>query len=238
MSAPLATVLMATFNQAEYLPAAIDSLKEQTLSREDFEVVVVNDGSTDATSEILRAHDDWLRLVERDNRGLVASCNEGLALARGRYLARLDSDDQAHPRWLESLVEAMEANGGEACCAYPDRYEVGAGGRSLVSPEGNNLYTLVACGTLFRTEALKAIGGYRPFYWEEYDLYLRLRRAGSFIHVKEPLYVYRKHGAAMTSSKARRQSGWRELAREWGAATLRSAGQEAEMEEVLEHGQA
>jgi GT2 family glycosyltransferase len=97
----------------------------------------------------------------------------------------------------------------------------------------DNLYSLIACGTLFRTELLRAIGGYRAFYWEEYDLYLRLRTQGRFLHVAAPLYTYRRHAAGMTGSRRARHEGWRQLAQIWGAQALREAGVNPELEEAL-----
>jgi len=92
---------------------------------------------------------------------------------------------------------------------------------------------LEACGVLIRTDALTAVGGFRPFFWEEYDLYLRLRGLGRFHHVAEPLYVYRRHAEAMTSRAATRVQGWIELARAWGSETLKTVGSHPELEEAL-----
>lgn len=232
MSEPLVTVLMATYNQAGYCRQALDSLGAQTLPSDDFEVIVINDGSADETSVILNEYTGWIRLLERDNRGLVASCNEGLALARGGYFARLDSDDSVVPEWLGGLVEALQANPA-ACCAYPDRYEVHDDERRFVGAEPGNLYSLQACGTVIRTDALRAVGGFRPFYWEEYDLYLRLREVGEFVHVAQALYLYRKHAGSMTHALSERLEGWVQLAREWGADTLRSAGFDRDLDKAL-----
>src|SRR2546425_10962884 len=190
--------LVATCNQVRYLRQALDSLRVQTAPAEAYEVIVINDGSTDTTSKILQEYRSWARVVERENRGLVTSCNEGLAMARGRYFARVDSDDFVTPDWLGALLESLERHG-DACCAYPDRCELLGEERSYVPADAGNLYSLEACGVLIRTEALVAVGGFRPFYWEEYDLYLRLRRVGCFLHVPRPLYVYRRHADAMTS---------------------------------------
>jgi len=224
---------MATYNQAGYLRQALDSIRAQTLPYNDFEVIVINDGSTDGTSEILRGYEGWIRLIERENRGLVASCNEGLGLARGCYFARLDSDDFVAPEWLECLVDASQANP-KACCVYSDRYELCYGQWRYVKVQPNNLYTLQACGTLIRTNALRGAGGFRPFYWEEYDLYLRLRQVNEFAHVPRPLYMYRKHTDRMTYDVSKRLEGWLQLAREWGSDTLRSAGFDPDLNKALE----
>src|SRR5689334_20413639 len=103
MTAPQITVLVAAYNQGSYLSQALDSLKAQTLSAQAFEVIVINDGSTDETASVLNKY-PWITRRDRENRGLVNTCNEGLQLARGAYFARLDSDDYAAPTWLASLL--------------------------------------------------------------------------------------------------------------------------------------
>ena len=120
-----------------------------------------------------------------------------------------------------------------ASCAVPDRYETDAEGKRLVRADPANLYSLIACGTLFRTEQLRAVGGYHSLYWEEYDLYLRLKPLGPFTRVPRPLYTYRRHQAAMTSNPETRRRGWRELAETWGAQALRAAGRHVDLEEAL-----
>ena len=229
---PLVSVVMATYNQCAYIRQALDSLKAQTLAAWDFEVIVVNDGSTDNTSKILDDYRGWIRVVEKENRGLVASCNEGLALSRGRYFGRVDSDDFVAPEWLERLLTVLQANA-NACCAFPDRYEIQGERRRRVRAEASNLYWLEACGTVFRTDLVRKAGGFRPFYWEEYDLYLRLRPYGDFVHVPEAIYMYRKHAGAMTEKASKRIEGWLELAREWGGSTLKSVGSNPDLTRAL-----
>ena len=228
----LVSVIVATFNQAAYLRQALNSLRAQTLSADAFEVIVVNDGSTDRTAAILGEYGPWVRVVERENRGLVASCNDALALARGCYFARVDSDDFVEPEWLSALLEPLQ-RWPDACCACSDRYELCDDRRRLVFADLSNLFSLEACGVLIRTDDLRRVGGFRPFYWEEYDLYLRLRQEGRFLHVPRPLYIYRKHADAMTSVASKRLQGWADLARVWGADTLRSVGVNAELDEAL-----
>lgn len=229
---PEITVCIATRNHAQYLVEALESLRRQTLAAEQFEVVVIDDGSTDETPRLLMRWVSWVHVVSRGHRGLAASCNEGLGLARGRYFARMDSDDIVEPTWLTQMADTLGQASG-ACLAYPDRLEMDAVSTRPVAASAENIYSLEACGTLFRTDVLKDIGGFRSFFWEEYDLYLRLLKAGPWVHVPAPLYVYRKHRAGMTAAAPDRLDGWLELAREWGAAALLAAGSNAEMEQAL-----
>jgi len=194
---------------------------------------VINDGSTDETSEVLKGYTEWIRVIERENRGLAATCQEGLNEARGKFFTRLDSDDMVHTNWLELLLDALETQP-NACLAYSDRYLLEQGCRRRVDADAKNLYTLEGCGTLFRTEAVRRAGGYRDLFWEEYDLYLRLRPEGEFVHVPHPLYFYRQHQDNMTNSVKSRKDGWVELAEFWDHAVLRKVGRQADLEDVLD----
>lgn len=230
VTVPDVSVVVATCNQAATLPETLRSLRAQTLAPNRWELILIDDGSTDETAEILRHA--GARMVRQENKGLPAGCNTGLRLARGRYFTRIDSDDFAEPDWLETLFRALEADP-HAVCAVPDRREGEGAVWRPVQAETENLYSLIACGTLFRARDLRAIGGFRPLYWEEYDLYLRLRSQGRFLHVARPLYGYRRHAGGMTSNPEKRRQGWKELAELWGVETLRSAGVSPDLEQAI-----
>src|SRR5688572_27419114 len=115
MSAPIVTVLLPTYNAAGWLESAVDSVLNQTLR--DIEVVVMDDGSTDATSGILARYTDArLRIIRDDNRGLVAVLNRGIELANGRYIARMDADDIACPTRLATQVAFLDAHRAVGIC--------------------------------------------------------------------------------------------------------------------------
>lgn len=105
---PLVTVLMSVHNDARYLPAAVESVLRQSL--DDFELLILDDGSTDGSAEYLaRLADPRVRVVRNErNLGLTRSLNRGLDLARGLFLARMDADDVAAPRRLERQVEFLD----------------------------------------------------------------------------------------------------------------------------------
>jgi glycosyltransferase involved in cell wall biosynthesis len=107
---PIVSAIVTTYNRAPFLAAAIESLSAQTLSEQ--EIIVVDDGSTDQTSEILAAIEDpRLRVVRHaTNRGIPGARNTGLSFARGRYIAWLDSDDVARPTRLQKQVSYLDAH--------------------------------------------------------------------------------------------------------------------------------
>ena len=231
---PRISVVVATYNQATYLSAALESLFAQDIDQSVFEAIVVDDGSTDDTREILHRYAIRSVVLTQAHEGLVGACNRGLSYARGEYFARMDSDDLVARAWLRRVMETLDRNP-EACCVYTDRYERTLDGRRwrVVVPE-NNLYALVAAGTMMRTEDIRVAGGFRPLYWEEYDLYLRLQQRGAFIHLPEPLYIGLKHADSMSANADHRRDGWRELLATWGSKKLLAAGFNQELHDVID----
>src|SRR5688500_15704659 len=95
---PTVSVLMAVYNGGAYLAEAVESILGQTLA--DFELIAVDDGSTDDSPAILKRfaeRDPRVRVVTKANAGLPRALNDGLALARGEFIARMDGDDVAYP---------------------------------------------------------------------------------------------------------------------------------------------
>lgn len=194
---PTVSVLLPVRDGADHLDEALESLTSQTFG--DFEVVVVDDGSTDATPELLagRADDDpRLRPLWQEAAGIVPALERGRAAARGRYLARMDADDVCAPdrleRQLTFLESAPELDGCGTLVEYVPRERVRAGSRryerwinGLVRAEEIERDLFVECPlphpTFFlRTGAVEAVGGYRDRGWpEDYDLVLRLWTAGA-----------------------------------------------------------
>ena len=220
MTSPPLSVLLPAYNAERYVEQAVGSILGQTFG--DFELLIVDDGSTDGTRAVLRRlaeADGRIRLVSRPNRGLVASLNEMIDLARSGLLARMDADDVAEPTRFERQVAYLRD--------HPECVMVGS--RVLViDPEGEPLRVmgdalshesiveglLAARGQLvyhpsivLRAEAVRAVGGYRPerFPAEDLDLFLRLAEVGGLANLDEPLLRYREHLGKVGHVHARRQ---------------------------------
>src|SRR5271165_7143352 len=99
MSAPLISVVIPTYNYGRYVPQAVESVLAQTFK--DFEIIVVDDGSTDDTPQQLEPYQDRIRVHKQANQGVSAARNAGVRLARAALVAFLDADDVWHPRKLE-----------------------------------------------------------------------------------------------------------------------------------------
>ncbi len=201
---PLVSVVMAVRDGEDYLREAVDSILGQTL--EDFELVVVDDGSTDATGEILASYpDDRLRVLTQPRRGVAASLNTGIRSARADLIARMDADDASEPTRLERQVAFM--------LAHADHVLAGTDVH-VISEDGSYLYEaqlvtddaairgcldqLVAPfyhgSVMFRRDAVVACGLYDeriPQQVEDMLLWLRLRRLGAMANIPVPLYRYR-----------------------------------------------
>jgi len=209
---PRVSWLIPVYNGESFVREAIESVLAQDYA--DFEVVIVNDGSTDGTREILaeyEASDRRIKLIDKPNGGIVSALNEGLRHCSGEYLARMDADDIAMPRRLRLQVDHLDRNpdcvivGGSAISVDREGRPVArtTGGRhsqtdlsvfpARVSVSMHPLITL-------RKEALLAIGGYRSSYphAEDYDLFLRLAPFGTVENPKEDMLIYRRHEDAIS----------------------------------------
>lgn len=218
--APAVSVLMAVYNGEAFLEEAVASVLGQTFT--DFEVVVIDDGSTDATGDVLRrlaAADPRLLVSRHDNRGLTASLNAGLARCRGRYIARMDGDDVCHPERLAVQVAAMEASPEVVALGCRVRLVDGEGRvrktrpvlldhdaitRQLWAGDGG---VIPHPGLLVRASAIRAVGGYDERYAtaQDLDLYLRLGEAGRLANVPEVLLDYRVHGGSVNATRLEQQ---------------------------------
>lgn len=201
---PRVSVLMPVFNSEAYLADALASIREQTF--EDLELVVVNDGSTDGSSQILKAfveEERRMRLIERENRGLIDTRNELLQQANGELVAWMDSDDVSHPDRLLKQVAKFDADPSLVCLGTNiQRIDPEGRGLGLEEYPEEDHAIRVADGIALRfasTMQKRAIavdsGGFRhPFrLGEDLDFLLRVAERGKLANLRDPLYVYRQH---------------------------------------------
>src|SRR5574341_230381 len=112
---PLVSVLIDTYNYGRFIEEAIDSILKQTFPQKDLEIIVVDDGSTDDTSERVRKYKDKVKYVYKENGGQASAFNIGFEIARGEYIILLDSDDLCMPTRIEKIVEEFENYKGVGC---------------------------------------------------------------------------------------------------------------------------
>jgi glycosyltransferase involved in cell wall biosynthesis len=212
---PTVTVILPVYNGENYVRFAIESVLNQTVK--DLELVVVDDGSTDATPEIIASYDGPIRYVRQENTGVAGAFNHGLRLAQGKYISWLSHDDIFHQRKLEKQLEALGKLDSPGIC-YTDIESIDSKGKVVTEyklPEyerGETLRRVLtggpicsACYSLmYDRRCVEEVGGYAVElkYTQDVDMLSRLVRRFPLLHIAE-------HG----SVKCRRSfiAGWRQL---------------------------
>lgn len=214
----LISVIMPVFNGGSFVEKALNSVFMQNVPKESLEIIVINDGSTDQTKDILmKRAEEGLLIITQPNQGLVVSLNKGLKKARGKYVIRLDADDYFAPGLLAQSLDLLEKHN-EYAFIYTDRFEVdeNAGNICEFRVGENNIFDMIACGTLVRRSVFEEIGYYEDLLFEEYDFYFRLFQRFKGFYLQEPLYYYVKHGLNMTEQEGYWEKGVNEFLNKWG----------------------
>jgi glycosyltransferase involved in cell wall biosynthesis len=213
MTNPKVTVLMPVYNGDRYLREAIDSILSQTFT--DFELLLINDGSTDGSVAIIESYNDSrIRLMHNErNLGLVATLNKGIDISKGEYIARMDSDDVSLPERLVKQVRLLDED--SSCSVVAVKViRIDSKGEELGRWKGERAAStaaeicrrlpMVCCiahpSVMVRTAVLKKYR-YNPMqrHAEDYDLWLRLCSDGHKIEkIDEPLLKYRVHVSQVT----------------------------------------
>lgn len=201
---PKVTVLMSVYNSGKYLREAIDSVLVQTFT--DFEFLIINDGSTDKTQEILESYRDTrIRLFNQNNMGLTRSLNKGIQLSRGEYIARMDADDIALPERLRKQVKFLDE--------YPEIGAVGSFHREVnqilqieivkeFPTEDSTIKRILIKKNpishptaMIRRSVFEKTGlyneGEKCKYIEDYELWFRLAKTYKLANIPETLVIKR-----------------------------------------------
>ena len=212
---PKVSVVTSVYNGETYLEECVDSILNQTF--QDFEYIILNNGSTDRTAEILNKFTDpRLKIVHQDNLGIAMSLNKGVKLSRSDIIARLDADDYSFPQRLEKQVTFMEQHPEIVVCG--SRFKELLGGNtfnqsirfietdqairksmSLFNPFSHS-------ATIFRKKAFLESGGYncRYKYAQDYDLWVRILNFGEAQILKDKLGVVRMSSQSESNKNARK----------------------------------
>jgi glycosyltransferase involved in cell wall biosynthesis len=233
---PQVSIVMPVFNSDRWLMKAIASIKAQSFP--DFELIVIDDGSTDQTAQIVAdavRSDGRIRTARQDHRGIAAALNNGIALARSQIVARMDGDDIAAADRLQAQLAFLVAHpavAGVGSWAYVIDEQDHRIGELKPATEPTLLHGLllkqnpfVHSSMMLRTDAIRSVGGYRPALdgAEDYDLWLRMSERAQFANIPQFLLSYRSHPASANAASARRQLLAARLARL--SATARRASQ-------------
>ncbi|MFC0205264.1 glycosyltransferase family 2 protein [Novosphingobium soli] len=209
---PRVSVILPCYNGAPYVREAVRSILDQTLS--ELELIVVDDGSTDASPAILRelaAGDARMRVLTRGNGGIVAALNAALPLVRGRYVARMDADDVSFPdrlafqaRYLDHHPETVLVGGRAVADLRPrpasTRTTGGRHARTDLSVFPPRIAVAMHPLIMIRADVLRAMGGYLATYphAEDYELFIRASAWGRIDNPPVDMLFYRRHEGAVS----------------------------------------
>ena len=211
-SLPRVSCLLPVYNGAAFIDEAVQSILDQTMT--DFELVVVDDGSSDSTPAQLAAfaqRDSRVRIHTQPNGGIVSALNAGLALCRAPYVARMDADDISAMDRFAFQAEYLDSHEGCVLVGGFARSETLQDANQHRTTGGRHRRTDLACFPpriavsmhpliMVRRAALEAIGGYRDDYRhaEDYDLFIRLAAFGTLDNPDKDVLFYRRHAGAVS----------------------------------------
>lgn len=209
-SQPFVSVVMPVFNAEKYLISSIESILNQTYLN--FEFIIINDGSTDNSLEIIKqykAKDDRIVIVSRENKGLSFSLNEGILLSKGKYIARMDADDISLENRLQKQVGFMENNLDIGVCgSWIKIFEDEIDGHIWKLPYSDDeckVVLFVGCcfahpTVMIRKNILDTYGvQYKKHLAEDYGMWVCLSKITKFANMQEVLLLYRQTLSGMSN---------------------------------------
>lgn len=206
---PLVTILTPTYNQAQFIEETIASVLAQTYPS--IEYIIIDDGSTDGTPEVLARYANVVHCLRQTNAGQAATINRGIELAAGKYFGYLSSDDLLDPEAVATLVQTLEDDP-DLACVFPDANLIDAGSRVVKHNvcrafDYGQLLVRQECyigpGALVRTDLARRTGGWRLDLKlaPDREFWLRLCKLGDIRFVDQVLAGYRLHGSSISYSE-------------------------------------
>lgn len=196
------SVIIANFNYGRYIGRCIRSLLSQSLDSRLYEIIVVDDASTDDSVAVMKTYGSEIRILQNEkNMGLSYTANVGIRSAKGRYVVRVDSDDYVHTDFLKIILLGFEFFGKEVEAISTDYFKVSPEGKIL--SYGKTEVEPIACAIGFKIDALETLGYYNNSLRidEEVDLRKRFENANFRIrNLNIPLYRYVQHSKSLTNS--------------------------------------
>jgi len=198
---PTVSVIIPAHNQEKYIGRCIRSAINQNFPHGSYEIIVVNDASTDRTAYALDLFEDDIRVIHlEENQGLPGALNAGIRKARGRFVVRIDADDYVHEEYLNILSLHLMLNDhlDAVACDY-----VKVNDHEEVISEHNCLDDPIGCAIMFRIEQLIELGLYdeEQLIHEDKDFRFRFEQQYTISRIQLPLYRYRMHDNNMTNDQ-------------------------------------
>lgn len=223
----LVSVIMPVYNTQKYLKEAIDSILNQTYSN--FELILINDGSTDNSLDIIIDYakkDKRIVVLSRSTNGFIDAVNDGVCIARGEYIARMDSDDISHPERFQKQVDYLNTHediyllGTNYSLMFDEdlsektrKKYIGSHKRGQESIDRDNIFLSINEGqkfmqpsTMMRKEIFKEVGLYKDFLIEDIEFYFRVAAKGLGIaKIEEELFFYRAREGSRSTDEFRKK---------------------------------
>jgi sialic acid synthase SpsE/methionyl-tRNA formyltransferase len=213
---PVISVIVRTFNSKDCVRNALNSLFSQTISKEKFEIIVVDDFSTDDTVEILKTYSDSILFFKNEQKGAVNALNFGISKSLGDYVIILDADDTFEPKILEEMHNRIvESSPDFIYCDYHEK-NLETNESTLISLK-DNVFQSIAIGILYKKSVLLSEGGYDSQYiFSEYNLLYAMTDKHRGLYIAQPLFTYNKHSNSMTANPEIVEKGMKQLQEKWG----------------------
>lgn len=209
------SLIIRTFNNEQFIKRAVDSALN--LDFDNYEIIVINDGSTDNTKNILESFsNNRLRIIHQENKGIIEAGYSGLRQSHGEYIIFLDGDDEYDTNALSKLYQAIQKDKNYAF-SYCDYREVDLRTGDIKTVSCKNIFNVLVCGILFKKSVLDEIGFWdRNIIFAEHDLLLRIMAKYKGVHVPKPLYIYNRHEKSFTADKKKVEEGKKQLFKKYG----------------------
>lgn len=205
---PKVSVLLTSYNHRDFLPLAVESLRAQTFK--DFEILALDDGSTDGSREWIADQSDLIPHFHPKNLGTYGNLNFGIEHSTGEYIAVFNDDDLWGPEKIAQQVQALDSNP-KAGLVHTAGWFIDDQGNEIpgaplgfpwpktesgeVFPELIERNKIIASSVMFRRSIIKQVGLFEPGFWGcgDWDMWLRIAQVSEVVHIDQPLTFYRVH---------------------------------------------
>lgn len=206
-----ASIIIRAYNSQDTIERAVQSALRQDFSQDEFEIIVVNDGSTDNTRQVLGNFEQVpnVIIVDQENQGAIVAGNVGFERSQGEYVVLLDSDDYFEPTLVKELAAILDAHP-EIDFVYPNYYEEIGNTKKVVVPK--NMFETIALGVMYRRDKLAVEGFYRAnVFFAEYDVLLRTLGWWKGYHYPEALFTYSRRYESLSANENRVEAALHQL---------------------------
>ena len=193
METKLISVVIPVYNQEKYIERCLRSVLNQNIEKDTYEIIVVNDGSTDNSLKILNKYSNVINLINSEyNKGLPAALNKAIQSCKSKYVVRVDSDDYVNRKFVYLCRLFLNLNREYQAVAVD--YNLVDNNEVFIEKK-SSMKNQIACGIMFRKECLFDIGLYNPKFKmrEGHEIRIRFEKKHKIGHLNLPLYKYRMH---------------------------------------------